>query len=56
MTIYNDQLAYLNRQDLALILFTVFKIWLVQMEEDCLNIKIITALLLYNSCKLLNMM
>ena len=46
-TIYNDQLDYLNRQDIALSLFTGFKLWLVhncQIEEDHLNIKIVTDL------------
>ena len=57
-TVHNSQLVYLNRQDMALTLLTRFKIWLVhncQMEEDHLNIKIVTALLLYNNCTLLNM-
>ena len=54
----NNQLVHLNPQDKALSLFTRFKIWLVhhcQSEEDHLNIKIITDLLLYNTCTLLNM-
>ena len=58
-TVHNDQLVYLNPQDIALTLLTGFKIWLVhscKMEEDQLNIKIVTALLLYNACTLLNMM
>ena len=45
--------------DIALTLLTGFKIWLVhncQTEEDHLNIKIVTALLLYNACTLLNIM
>ena len=57
-TFHNDQLVYSNRQDIVLTLFTRFKIWLVhncQMEEDYLNIKIVSALLLYNACQLLNM-
>ena len=58
-TVQNAQLVYSNRQDIALTLLTRFKIWLVhncQTEEDHLNIKIVTALLLYNACTLLNMM
>ena len=58
-TVHNAQLVYSNRQDIALTLLTGFKIWLVhncQTEEDHLNIKIVTALLLYNACTLLNMM
>ena len=57
-TVYNDQLFYLNRQDIGLTLFTGFKIWLVhncQIKEDHLNINIFTALLCYNACTLLNM-
>ena len=57
-TVHNAQLVYSNRQDIALTLLTGFKIWLVhncQTEEDDLNIKIVTALLLYNACTLLNM-
>ena len=49
-TVHNAQLDYL---------LTGFKIWLVhncQTEEDHQNIKIVTALLLYNACTLLNMM
>ena len=59
MHLQNDQLDYWNCQDIALTLLTRFKIWLVhncQTEEDHLNIKIVTALLLYNACTLLNMM
>ena len=55
-TVHNSQLVYSNRQDIALTLLTGFKIWLVhncQTEEDHLNIKIVTALLLYNACTLL---
>ena len=58
-TVHNAQLVYSNRQDIALTLLRGFKIWLVhncQTEEDHLNIKIVTALLLYNACTLLNMM
>ena len=58
-TVHNAQLVNLNRHDIALALLTGFKIWLAhncQMEEDHLNIKIITALLLYNACTLLNTM
>ena len=58
-TVHNAQLAYLNRQEIALTLLCRFKIWLVrncQTEEHYLNIKIVTALLLYNACTLLNMM
>ena len=58
-TVHNAQLVYSNRQDIALTLLTGFKIWLAhncQTEEDHLNIKIVTALLLYNACTLLNMM
>ena len=58
-TIHNDQLVNLNRQDIAMTLLSGFNIWLVhncQTEEDHLNIKIVTALLLYNACTLLNMM
>ena len=58
-TVYNDQLVYSNRQDIALTLFTGFKIWLVnncQTEEDHLNNKIVTAFLLYSDCTLLDMM
>ena len=58
-SIQNAQLVYLNCQDIALTLFTGFKIWLVhncQTVEDHLNIKIVTALFLYNACTLLNMM
>ena len=58
-TVHNAQLVYLHRQDIALSLLTGFKIWLVQnckTEEDRLNTKIVTALLLYNACTLLNMM
>ena len=57
-TVHNDQLVYSNCQDIALILLTGFKIWLVhncQTEEDHLSIKIDTAVLLYNACTLLNM-
>ena len=57
-TVHNAQLVYWNRQDIALTLFTGFKIWLVhncQTEEGHLNIKIVTALLLYNACALLYM-
>ena len=57
--VHNDQLVYLNGQDIALTLITVFKILLVhncQMEGDHLKIKIATARLLYNACLLLNMM
>ena len=45
-TVQNYQLVYLNRQDIALTLFTRFNIWLVhncQTEEHHLNIKIVTA-------------
>ena len=52
-------MVYSNPQDIALTLLNVFKVWLVQnclTEEDHLNIKIVTALLLYNACTLLNMM
>ena len=58
-TDHNAQLGYSNCQDIALTLFTGFKIWLVhncQMEEDHPNIKIVIALLLCNTCTLLNMM
>ena len=58
-TVHNDQLVYSNRQDIQSTLFTGFKIWLVHncnTGEDHLNIKISTALLLYNACTLLNMM
>ena len=55
-TVHNDQLVYLNHQDIALTLVTQFKIWLIQTKEKDLSIKIVTALLLYNSCTLLNMM
>ena len=58
-TVHNAQLVYLNHQDIALTLFTRFKIRPVhncQTEEDHLNIKIVTALLLYNASTLLNMM
>ena len=58
-TVRNAQLVYSNCQDIALTLFTGFNIWLVhngQTEEDHLIIKIVTALLLYNACTLLNMM
>ena len=46
-TIHNAQLVYLNRQDVALTLFTGFKIWPVhncKTEENHLNNKIVTAL------------
>ena len=49
-TVHNAQLVYSNSQDIALTLLNGFKIWLVhncQTEEDHLNIKIVTALLLY---------
>ena len=52
-------IIYSNCQDIALTLTTGFKMWLVhnsQTEEDQLNIKDVTALLMYNSCILLNMM
>ena len=58
-TDHNEQMVYFNCQDLAMILVNIFKIWLVhnfQTEEDHLNIKIVTALLLYNACTLLKMM
>ena len=58
-TALNDQLVYSNRQDIPLTLVTGFKIWLVyncQTEEDHQNIKIVTALLLYNACTLINIM
>ena len=58
-TIYNNQLVYLNHQDIALTLFTGFQKWLAhncQTGEDHLNTKIVTALLLYNTYTLLNMM
>ena len=59
-TVQTDQLVYSNCQDKALTPFTEFNIWLVhncQTEEDHLqNIKIVTALLLYNAYKLLGMM
>ena len=48
-----------NCQHIALTLLTVFKTLLVhkcQTEEDHLNVKILTALLLFNACTLLNMM
>ena len=52
-TAHNNQLVYSNSQDIiGLTHFTRFKIWLVhncQMEEDHLNIKIVTALLLFNA-------
>ena len=57
-TIY-AQLVYSNRQDIALTLLTGFKVWLAhncQTEEDHINIKIVTALLLYNAYTLHNMM
>ena len=47
--VQNDQLVHSNCQDIALTFLTGFKIWLVhncQTEEDHLNIKIVTALLL----------
>ena len=56
MTVHNTQLVYSNRQDIALTLLAEFKIWLVrncQTEADHLNIKIATALLLYNACTLI---
>ena len=58
-TVHDDQLVYSNRQVTALTTLTGFKIWLVhncQMEEHNINIKIVTALLVYNACTLLNMM
>ena len=58
-TVHNDQLVYSNHQDIALTHPTRFKIWLIhncQMEEDYINIKIVTALLMYNACTLLNIM
>ena len=58
-TVHNAQPVYSNRQDIVLTLLTGFNIWLAhncQTEEDHLNIKIVTALLLYNACTLLNMM
>ena len=58
-TIHNDQLVYLNFQDIALTLLTKFKVWLVhncQVKEDHLNIKIVTALLFYIACTLLDKM
>ena len=57
-TAYNDQLVYLHCQDIALTLFPRFKIWLVhncQAEEEHLRIEIVTALLFYNACTLINM-
>ena len=53
-TIHNDQLVYLYRQDIALILLSRFKIWLVhfcQTEEDTENI--VPVLLFYDACILL---
>ena len=58
-TVHNDQLVYLNGKDIVLTLLTRFKIKLVhncQMEDDHLNIKKCTDLLLNNACKLLNTM
>ena len=58
-TVHNAQLVYSNHQDIPLTLLNGFKIWLVhnfQTEEDHINIKIVTALLLDNACTLLNMM
>ena len=58
-TVHNHHLVYSNCQDIALTLFTRFKIWQVhnsETEEDHLNIKIVTALLLCNTCTLLNVM
>ena len=58
-TVYNDQLIYSNRQDIALTLLTIFKIWLVhkcQTEEDHLSIKTVTALLFYNACTFIKML
>ena len=58
--VHNDQLVNSNCQNIALTLFFArFKIWLLHkchIEEDYLNIKIVTALLLDNACTLLNMM
>ena len=57
-TVHYGQLVYPNHQDVVLTLFSGFKIWLVncQMEKDDLNIKIVTATLLYNVCTLIDMM
>ena len=57
-TVHNAQLLYLNCQDIALTLLIGFEIWLVLTVNGGrpLNIKIVTAMLLYNACKLLNMM
>ena len=58
-SVHNDQLVYSKCQDIALTLLSGFKIWLVhdcQTEEDHLNVKIVTALLLCNAYTLLNMM
>ena len=52
-------MVYSNFKNIALTLFTGIKIWMVhncQMEEDHLYIKIVTALLLNNACKSLNLM
>ena len=57
--IHYDQLVDSNHQDIALTLLTGFKLQLdhnCQTEEEHLHIKIVTALLLYNDCTLLNMM
>ena len=57
-TVNNDQLVHFNHQDKAVTLFRGFKIWLVhncKTEEDHLNVKIVTAVLTYNACPLLNM-
>ena len=59
MIVHNDQLSYSNHQSIDLTLPTGFKIWLAhncQMEEDHPNIKIGTALLLYNACTFFKMM
>ena len=58
-TVHNAQLVYSNCQDIALTLQIRFKIWPVhncQTKVDHLNIKIGTAVLLYNACTLLNML
>ena len=58
-TAKNDQLFIKNCQDIALTIFTEFKIWLIhncQTEEDQLNFKITTALSLFNAFKILSMM
>ena len=58
-TFNNAQLVYSNCEDIAPTLLTGFKIWLVhncQAEGEQLNIKSITAPLLYNVCTLLYMM